>query len=284
MMNKRNVIRCILAVLMMVYVVGALIYTSARANERRVEGVAVDIAPADGNEFVTPAHITGAIHAMSLSPDGQPASALNLHDMEARLRGLDNIESVNCLLSTDCSLRVHVRPIVPVARIFDQNGMQYFINREGKRVNALAGYRVDVPVVIGHFSQRMQPTIILPYIDYLQAHPELDALVSAIKVNGPRDIIIVPGVRGHVVNMGDTCDIDNKFQRLRAFYAQVMPVKGWQYYDTLSVKWRGRVIASRADKRRRLEQQIHEEHDDLDDASTMGTAVPDSAAIHHPNP
>lgn len=277
-MNKRNVIRCILSVLMMVYAIVALSYATSRHRSQACAGVAVEIAEGDGNEFVTRGHIIGAMDAMGLIPAGVPASELDLHEIETRLGRLDNIETANCLLSTECSLRVQVRPIVPVARVFDQNGMQYFINRDGKRINALASYRVDVPVVIGRFSQRMEPTVILPYVDYLRQHPELDALVAAFQVKGPRDIILVPSVRGHVVNMGDTTDIPNKFRRLREFYAQVMPVKGWQYYDTISVKWRGRVIASRADKRRRVDTPLPEEHDDLDDASTMGTDVADPAA------
>ena len=277
-MNKRNVIRCILSVVMIVYVAAALVYATGRDSASVCQGASVSITAADDNEFVTAGHILSAIQGAGMDPAGKARRDLDLRAMEAQLGRLDNIESVNCLLSTDDSVRVEVRPIVPVARVFDQNGMQYFINREGKRVNALASYRVDVPVVVGQFSQRLQPTVVMPYLDYLGSHPELDALVAAIKVDGARDIIIVPGVKGHVVNMGDTADIDNKFRRLREFYAQVMPVKGWQYYDTISVKWRGRVIASRADKKSRAEAPLIEEHDDMDDASTMGADVPDRGA------
>ena len=33
------------------------------------------------------------------------------------------------------------------------------------------------------------------------------------------------------------------------FYREVLPVKGWNYYDTISVKWRGRVVATRREKK-----------------------------------
>ena len=27
-----------------------------------------------------------------------------------------------------------------------------------------------------------------------------------------------------------------------------MPIKGWNYYDTISVKWRGQIVATRQEK------------------------------------
>jgi hypothetical protein len=43
--------------------------------------------------------------------------------------------------------------------------------------------------------------------------------------------------------------IADKFSRLRKFYHEVMRIKGWDYYDTLSVKWRGRLVATRRTKK-----------------------------------
>ena len=63
------------------------------------------------------------------------------------------------------------------------------------------------------------------------------------------DIILVPVIRGHVVNFGDTSMVDDKFLRLRTFYRKVLPTVGWQHYDTIAVKWRGQVVATRRHKR-----------------------------------
>ena len=63
------------------------------------------------------------------------------------------------------------------------------------------------------------------------------------------NIIIIPTVVGHVVNFGDTSMVDDKFLRLRTFYRKVLPTVGWQHYDTIAVKWRGQVVATRRHKR-----------------------------------
>ena len=81
----------------------------------------------------------------------------------------------------------------------------------------------------------------------------------------------MPVIRGHVVNLGDTSLIANKFDRLKVFYREVMPVKGWNFYDTVSVKWRGQIVASRREKKLgdiALDTR-ESEFDFIDDVETM---------------
>lgn len=73
--------------------------------------------------------------------------------------------------------------------------------------------------------------------------------MTYIKAENPRNIILIPLIHGHVINIGDMNNLDNKFYRLTRAYKEVLPVKGWDYYDTLSVKWRGQLVATRRAKR-----------------------------------
>ena len=125
--------------------------------------------------------------------------------------------------------------------------------------------------MVGHFTEELPPTRLLPLLHHIASHPELDALVSTVKQDRNGDIIIVPTIRGHVINFGDTTLVDNKFTRVREFYRQVMPVRGWETYDTIAVKWRGQIVATKRDKSLAPTSlaAIPEEFDDIDDHETM---------------
>ena len=85
-----------------------------------------------------------------------------------------------------------------------------------------------------------------PIVERISRDPQWEAITSQLMVNpGNGDIILVPLIRGHVVNLGDTADIDDKLARVMTMYRKVLPLKGWEYYDTISVKWAGQVVASR---------------------------------------
>jgi hypothetical protein len=91
----------------------------------------------------------------------------------------------------------------------------------------------------------------LPLIEYIKNDSTWKSLVSNIKVSPKNnDIYIIPIIKGHVINFGDTTLIENKFARLKTIYKDVFPVKGWDYYDTISVKWEGQVVATRSKKKK----------------------------------
>lgn len=276
-------IRCILSLVMMIYLGFALVYARSRAEQQKCQGVKVQVLDPAHNDFITVSDVLREMQSLKISPRGNPRGQIDLRAIERDLTACDNIERVNCVLLSNDTLTVEVQPMVPLARVFDRNDREYFINRTGKIMKASEHYRIDVPVVLGHFTDALKPTIVLPYIDYFTANPGWDRLVAAIEVKANGDIIMVPSIRGHVVNLGDTADIDNKFLRLKSFYSQVMPVKGWQYYDTISVKWRSRVIASKRGFKPAATEIKEEEYIDIDDSATM-TSMVDSLSASAPRP
>ncbi len=81
------------------------------------------------------------------------------------------------------------------------------------------------------------------------------------------DILLIPRVAGHVINFGDASGLERKRRALMAIYRNVMPYKGWEEYDTISVKFRGQVVATRRDKSAAAHSAVLTEEADLEEAS-----------------
>ena len=137
-------------------------------------------------------------------------------------------------------------------------------------------YHSDVPVVQGHFTRKYPPTRLLPLIDYVEKDSLLRSLVSMYVVRDTNNILIVPTLSGHVVNMGNASGFENKFAKLRLFYEKVMPKKGWNTYDTISVKWSHQVVATRRVKA--VEQVIEYNPEDDEQAPDIQTMTVGTAA------
>ena len=95
-------------------------------------------------------------------------------------------------------------------------------------------------------------------------------------VRDTNNILIVPTLSGHVVNMGNASGFENKFAKLRLFYDKVMPKKGWNTYDTISVKWNHQVVATRRVKA--VEQVIEYNPEDDEQAPDIQTMTVGTAA------
>lgn len=244
----KKVIWCISALLLVAYVVFIFIWMGTAIEGGKCTGMEIYIADTADSWFVTAAEIAREIDDLPSRCKGMPLRDINTDSIEAKLNRIDKIESASCLMLNSGKVIVSVKPMQPVARVFEED-YSYYINRNGKRISADARYYLDVPVISGVFDAKLQAQELLPLVEYIYSDPTWSTFVSMIKTDMKHNIILVPVIRGHVINLGDMSDMENKFTRLRQFYKDVMPVKGWNYYDTIAVKWTGQVVATKRKKK-----------------------------------
>lgn len=248
-MTKSGVIRCLLALLLAVYLGFALFIAHDMAAREICAGFDVEVSRAPGaGGYMTSAELSKLLDEWGYKPQGQTVETVDMQEIENRLNALDNVEDALVTRTANRKVSVRVTPMIPVARVFDRSG-SYYINRQGKRLTANARFRLDVPLITGSFDSTVTPQSLLPLISRISSDPEWDAIVAQVQVE-PRhkDVILVPMIRGHVINLGDTSRIDDKLSRVMLMYHKVLPLKGWQFYDTISVKWAGQVVATRRQK------------------------------------
>lgn len=233
---------------MLVYLLVAIPLTHSKAEATPYRGVEIEVDDPEGIGFVSPSDIMVELDSLPARIRTKPRSEVNTADISYLLNSLDKIELASCVKLNNDILRIYVKPMKPVARIFDHGGHSYYVSSTGKRIASDLRYHVDVPVVSADFDSLAQARSLLPVLEYIRNDKTADALVSSIKVDRHGDIILIPIIRGHVINFGDNSDIANKWKRLMVMYREVMPVRGWDFYDTLFVKWRGQVVATRRTK------------------------------------
>ena len=257
-----------LIVLTSLMIVGIL-WARDKSRDEVCNEIRVEVVNDDSTHFVTRAGVLEEMERKHIIVKGKPIWQINVEDIEAKLMQSQYIESVQCMFEDGGSLKIKVAQIVPVMRVFDGDH-SYYLNKNGKRMPAVSTFYADVPIVEGHFTRQYSPLRLLPMIRYVESDSSLNALVTMYCMRDTNNIFIVPSIHGHVVNMGQCNDFANKFAKLKLFYKKVMPVKGWMYYDTISVKWDHQVVATRRDKVvERVQEYNPEEDEQADDPGTM---------------
>ncbi|MCM1483782.1 MAG: hypothetical protein NC043_05565 [Muribaculaceae bacterium] len=269
--KTRTLILAIASVAIIAYLVVMAVVCSHLRAERVCEGIDIVVVDSTSQHFVTETELRHELGRLPALVGKVPLASIDTDSLQRMLRVIDKIENARVERLTDGTIRITVEPMRPVARIFDGN-TSYYINKDGKRISAEARYFVDVPVIQGHFRDGdtlFTPLSLLPLVEYVESNERWNNVVSLIKADSPRDVLLIPAMRRLVFNLGTPDGFNSKFARLDRMISEVIPQKGWAYYDTISVKWAGQIVATRSDKFRPRTETVIEEDDEQVDVSTM---------------
>lgn len=263
---RKTILKWLILTSLFAYVTGMTIWAHGEAAKLTCKGIDINIVAAGKADAVT---INGVQQELAKFPKkiiGTPLNQLNTREIETYLSAFSNFEDVECYLSTAGNLNVDIVPMIPELRVFDGDN-SYYINKVGKRIESKPNFFVDVPVVAGNFNDSFTPRNLLSVSRFIQKDPILKHLVGMIEVIDEDNIILVPRIHGHVINLGDTTNLPEKRQAIVTMYRKVMPYKGWETYDTISVKFRGQIVATRRNKARNVHSLPVEEDVDPEEAT-----------------
>ena len=266
-----KIVRYIILLIISALLVWGVFWARNKASAQLCKSIDVVIENNEKASFVTPQGVINDLQKMNFKIVGLPMWQINSDSIERALSKSQFLESAQCVKGQDGVFQIKVKQLIPVLRVFDGED-SYYVNREGKRIPATVNFFTDVPIVEGHFTKGFGPEKLLPMVDYVNADSTLANIVTMYKYRDPQNIMIVPCFNGHVVNMGSVDHYKEKFRKLLLFYRKVMPEKGWNTYDTISVKWNYQVVATLAKKKAvPTFQYDNEDEDPADDIETMTT-------------
>ena len=271
---KRLIQNTILIVLAAALVIGTL-WARDKSRGEQCTGIEVQVINADSTSFVTPQGVLNDLKGQGIKLVGKRMGDIDASDIEEALRLSPYLENADIVKCQDGKILIRVSQLGPVFRVFDGES-SYYVNRAGKHMTATNFYHSDVPVVQGHFTRKFPPTRLLPLIDYVEKDSLLHSLVTMFIVRDTNNIILVPDISGHVINIGNVTGLDNKFAKLKLFYSKVMPKRGWNTFDTISVKWNHQVVATRRTKA--VPQVMDFDPDDDEQAPDIETMTIGTAA------
>lgn len=82
----------------------------------------------------------------------------------------------------------------------------------------------------------------LQFINFINEDSFLKAQFTQLNIDNNGDISIVPLVGNHIIEFGEPANIENRLNRLKIFYNQILPVKGWDSFSSVSVKYDGQIV------------------------------------------
>jgi len=141
-------------------------------------------------------------------------------------------------------LGVRVSHRVPAVRVMSSTG-SYYLDKTGEQIPVSANYAARVLVTTGYFSEEFARNELLPFVLFIDENPFWKAQIEQVHVEQNGNVLLIPLVGDHVVELGALEDFQIKLRNVKAFYEQVMARNQWEKYEQISVKYKNQVIAKK---------------------------------------
>lgn len=233
-----------------------LYYAVHRKMNSFAEGVEVEVKPlASGDKLISERDVRQALlRSFGNTLEGTELQHLEVDHMEHVLEEDPFVFNAETYLDQHNIFHVKVEQREPILRILDNNGGNYYLDKNGVKMPPSKNFAARVLVATGNispyqqdFNTRKRTTLkdLFAVTQTILADEFLAGFIQQIHVSGNGDFVLVPLIGDQNIILGSARKLEDKLHRLKVFYQQGMPYAGWRTYESISVKYSGQVICKR---------------------------------------
>lgn len=244
-------------------------------NRKKCTDIRIEITGAEQHMFIDEKDIMDMLQRNG-PVTGTPVAALNLRAMETVIEKDPWVKNAEMFFDNQQVLQVRIEERQPVARVFTIQGHSFYLDSGAMRLPLSEKLSARVPMFTNFPSDRKllskpDSTLLRNVVKlggYILADSFWMAQVAQVDITPQANFELVPVMGDHVVSLGNTDELDDKFNRLYTFYKQAWLQNGMNTYDRLDLRFNSQVVA----RKRSAAQSL---------AATATAATPDkdSAAI-----
>lgn len=179
---------------------------------------------------------------------------INFNDLEKKIKSNPHIKKVTLYKDLTGNLNVIINQFQPIARIVHENKSIKYFDIDGEIFPTSLGYSHRVLLIfltskINFLNNNLNNTEfgvdLLNMVKYIESDKFLSKIVSEIEVDNYKNIIIRPQISKQKIIFGYPDDLVNKFRKIKIFYEDIAPAKGWNTYNSVNVKYRNQIICDK---------------------------------------
>ncbi|MBP6064583.1 cell division protein FtsQ [Bacteroides sp.] len=243
-MVKRVFLFIVLLVVICYLVVAVTLFNRKPADQvcHDMELVIKDTANAG---FVTKKEVTALLQQKELYPVGEKVKRIHTKTLEKELNKHPLIDRSECYKTPSGKLRIEVHQRVPILRVMNDKGENYYIDNKGTIMPQGAKCIAHRVIATGTVEKSFAMRDLYKFGVFLQNNKFWDAQIEQIHVLPGGDVELVPRVGNHIIYLGKLENIEEKLQRLKMFYEKALNRVGWNKYSRISLEFGNQIICTK---------------------------------------
>lgn len=183
---------------------------------------------------------------------GKDFEEINLKTIEERVRTQKFLQKAEIYKDLKGNILVNAKLRRPFARIVDPSVPRGYVSTDGVILPPSRKYTSRTIILSGSFMKQLvksdltateEGKKIYELLKFIDGDKFWKAQIAQIDIDKKMNVLIYPQVTKQIVEFGQPEDIEAKFKKLKVFYKQVLPQKGWNTYERVNLEYKDQIIA-----------------------------------------
>ena len=237
---------------LIVLVIVSISFIDKKYDTKTCTAIDISIDNEYKNYFISEKDVLGII-----TDDGQTKiigmffNDLNLDKIEDDLRKNFFVEDVEVYKELNGTLAVNIYQSRPIARLVSNKTQDRYITDKGKVLPISRRYTTRVIIIDGPFADNIKlknlyesetGTQIMALLEFIENDEFWKAQIAQLTIDATGNVKMYQQVGKQVIEFGKPEMIESKFRKIRIFYEEILPTKGWNTYNRVSVKFKNQIV------------------------------------------
>ena len=218
-----------------------LVFTNTRQATQKISLNEIKIKES-ADDFVNKQIVLNFLKEKSTLFDGVLMIDFNKEKLENLLESHPVIKEVEVFASQKGGVAILIEQKKAIARV-KSNTEDYYLDEFGKKMQLCDHYTTKLVVATGNISAKNHAGI-YEFIKEINKSDFWSAQITQIHFEN-NDILLIPRVGNQKINIGSFENIVEKLDNLYQFYKVAMPLKGWQTYSDINLKFNNQIVCTR---------------------------------------
>ena len=184
------------------------------------------------------------------------SSIIDLNYLEEKIKSNKFIKDIEIYNNLNNVVNININQFKPYARLINNIGDDYYIDKNGEIFPVSNKYservlliffknykNIDKEKNINFFQNGNE---IFKLINYINRNDFYKKQISQIDVLKDGEIIMIPQITKQKIYFGNTDNMEIKFKKLELFYKNILPTKGWNYYESVNLKFKNQIVCNKS--------------------------------------
>ena len=218
-----------------------LAFTDKKQAEQLVQLNQINIEISE-DKFVTKDIVLQYIEKYNFAYDGVVLSQFYLNDLEELLLKHPAVKRSEVYSNQQGLMNIKLQQKKAIVRIKTAEA-DYYLDEDGLEMPLSKAYTPRVIVVSGDANHHHHASI-YAFIQKINESEFWKSQIMQLHFLGDQ-VVLIPRVGNQKIHFGALVNSTEKLANLYQFYKQAMPVKGWQTYSDISLKYNNQIVCTK---------------------------------------